>query len=348
MAGEFSRARKVIAVREQLLPERRGERQAWPMSRASYDPFAPGPHPVGVRALDVRDSARDRVLPAEVRYPGAAGPHPLVVYSHHSGGHRRSATFLTTHLASHGYVVASLDHSEVAVPALTRRDNETDEHRAARITAIVDSRVPDVRRLLDELLVGGLAGADVDVDGGRIGLVGHSFGGWTVLATTAVDLRVRAVVAHAPGGAAQPLPGVLRAPLTLDWGRDVPTLFLAAENDVPIPPVAVLDVFDRTPATKRMVTLRRADHQHFVDDVEGAHDAARAMSFPGEAAWMQAAMLPMTELCSGERAHMFVRGLTLAHLDATLNANEAARGFLADDIADELAAHNLDAIVHRP
>lgn len=39
---------------------------------------------------------------------------PLIVFSHYSGGHRRSATFLCTHLASHGYVVAVLDHSEVS------------------------------------------------------------------------------------------------------------------------------------------------------------------------------------------------------------------------------------------
>ena len=31
-----------------------------------------------------------------------------------------------------------------------------------------------------------------------------------------------------------------------------------------------------------------------------------------------AAMRPMAELASGERAHAFVRGLTLAHMDATL------------------------------
>ena len=31
-----------------------------------------------------------------------------------------------------------------------------------------------------------------------------------------------------------------------------------------------------------------------------------------------AAMRPMAELASGERAHAFVHGLTLAHMDATL------------------------------
>jgi hypothetical protein len=70
-----------------------------------------------------------------------------------------------------------------------------------------------------------------------------------------------------------------------------------------------------------MVTLRRADHQHFIDDVEGEHGTARSMELPAGAAWMQAAMRPMTELCTGEQAHIFVRGLTLAHLDAVLCAD---------------------------
>jgi predicted dienelactone hydrolase len=318
------------------------------MTRIPYDPFAHGPYPVGVRTVEVRDTVRDRVLPAEIRYPSDPGPHPLVVYSHHSGGHRRSATFLTTHLASHGYAVAALDHSEVVVPALARRDGENTADRAARIAAIIDGRLPDVRCLLDQLLDVGLAGADIELDRQRIGLVGHSFGGWTVLAAAEIDPRVRSAVAHAPGGSGNPRPGVLSLSLSFDGRRDVPTLFLAAEHDVPVPPDAVLDVFDRTPATKLLVTLRRADHQHFVDDVEGAHEAARAMSLPAEAAWMSAAMRPMTELCSGVSAHVFVRGLTLAHFDATLRADEIAQRFLADDVERELASRGVDAIVHRP
>jgi len=271
----------------------------------------------------------------------------LIIYSHSSGGHRRSTTFLSTHLASHGYAVATLDHSEVVLPELARRDGETGAQRAARIAAVTASRVPDLRFLLDHLLNGGLDGgsSDLEFDPNRVGLVGHSFGGWTVLATTEVEPRVRSVVAHAPGGSSNPRPGVAQLRLTLDWGRDVPTLYLAAEYDVPVPPAAVRDVFDRTPATKQMVTLRRADHQHFVDDVEGMHEMVRTMQFPPE---LQAEMRPITELCTGEQAHAFVRGLTLAHLDATLRADPAADRFLTGDVEAELAAHDIEAIAHRP
>src|SRR5690242_6473632 len=137
------------------------------MDRSGYDPFARGPFPVGVREFLARDAGRDRVLPAEVRCPGRPGPYPLVVYSHHSGGHRRSATFLSTHLASHGYAVATLDHSEVFAAELAPRDGETREQRRARIDAVVASRVPDLRFLLEHVLGGG---PDVEVDPQRIGL----------------------------------------------------------------------------------------------------------------------------------------------------------------------------------
>jgi pimeloyl-ACP methyl ester carboxylesterase len=182
----------------------------------------------------------------------------------------------------------------------------------------------------------------------RVGLVGHSFGGWTVLATPEVEPRVRTVVALAPVGSSQPRPGILPVKLTFAWGRNVPTLYLAAEDDAPVPLAGVHELFDRTLASKRLFILRRADHQHFVDDVETEHEAVRAMSFPEQAAWIPAAMRPITELCSGEQAHTFVRGLTLAHLDATLREDEAAERFLAGDVDAELTARGVEAIAHRP
>jgi dienelactone hydrolase len=347
------------------------------MDATEYDPFVRGRLPVGVRTIEALDPARSRLFPCEIWYPAhtrgtgrPAGPdperaaapqpgaHPLIVFSHYSGGHRRTATFLCTHLAGHGYVVAAMDHSEVVAPELARRDGETDAERAARIDAVIANRVPDVRFLLDHLLGGGAGTVvgtatgngtpDIGLDAARIGLVGHSFGGWTALATPEVEPRVRAVVALAPGGSSQPRPGILPVKLTFAWGRDVPTLYLAAEQDVPVPLAGVHELFDRTPGSKRLFVLRRADHQHFVDEVEREHEAVRAMSFPDEAAWIPAAMRPIADLSSGERAHLFVRGLTLAHLDATLRQHDAADRFLAGRVEAELAARGVEAIAHRP
>lgn len=348
-----------------------------------YDPFVRGRFPVGVRTVQAHDKTRDRMFPCEIWYPAAAqyagqdlspgtqdvftvpaggaerrqmavrnaggqsGTFPLVLYSHHSGGNRRAATYLCTHLCSHGYVVAALDHSEVVALELGRREAETAEEKAVRADAVVASRVPDLRFLLDFLLSGTALEQETKLDPALIGIVGHSLGGWTVLAASEVEPRIRAVVALAPGGNSNPRPGILKAKLTFAWGRDVPTLYLVADHDTPLPLDGMYELFDRTRATKQMVILRRADHLHFVDDFEQLHEAARAMPLPGELAWLAQEMLPIAELCSEEQAHLFLRGLTLCHMDAVLKQQEAARRFLAGDVEGELAARGVDAAVHR-
>jgi pimeloyl-ACP methyl ester carboxylesterase len=209
---------------------------------------------------------------------------------------------------------------------------------------LVASRVPDVGFLLDLLLGEPAFDAAILLDPARVGIVGHSFGGWTALAAPDTEPRIKAIVALAPAGASQRKPGMIPATLAFAWGRDVPTLYLAAEDDASIPLAGLYELLERTPAARRMVILRRADHMHFMDDAEAAHEAVRSMTFAGDLAWLPKEMRPIAELCSGDEAHAFARGLTLAHLDAVLGGREEARDFLAGDVARELASRGVDAI----
>ena len=308
----------------------------------AYDPFAPGPLAVEARTIEASDPARGRLFPCDLWLPERQGEHPLIVFSHSSAGNRRSASFLCTHLASHGYAVAAMDHSELVARELARPQAEGEAERAARIEAVIASRVPDIR-----FLIGYLLDSAFGLDPARIGLVGHSFGGWTVLAVPEVEPLVGSVVALAPAGSQHHRPGILPVKLTFAWSREVPTLYLAAGDDTMVPAAAVAELLDRTPSPKQMFVLRRADHQHFVDDVEGEHEALRAMSLPGDAAWIPAAMRPIAELASAEQAHIFVRGLTLAHLDASLRHSEGAQRFLGGDVEAELAARGVEAVTHK-
>lgn len=345
----------------------------------AYDPFARGRFPVGVHTAHATDGSRHRQFPCEIWYPAAAhyasqdlapntqdhftlpphhdvraqaairgavaasGRYPLIVYAHPSGAHRRAATFLCTHMASHGYIVAALDHSEVVAPELAPRANESDTDRTARIDAIIASRVPDVRFLLDQMLSALWADLALQPDPARIGVVGHSFGGWTALAATEADSRIQAVVALAPGGASRPRPGILPLALSFRWGRAVPTLYLVAENDASLPLAGMVELLTRTPAPRQMVVLRRADHLHFMDQVAQQHEAFRTLPDAGVLATIQAEMRPMAELCSEEQAHLFARGLTVCHLDAVLRRTGGAEAVLHGDIAAELARRRVEA-----
>jgi dienelactone hydrolase len=312
-----------------------------------YDPFAPGPFSVGERSFEALDRTRQRVFPCHFWHPVEAGAYPLIVFSHHSGGNRRSSTFLCTHLCGHGYVVAALDHSETVAPELAHKQDESLEERSARVEGAVASRVPDVRFLIDRLL--NEWDAEARIDPTAIGIVGHSFGGWTALAAPDSEPRIRAVAALAPGGSSNPKPGIIPAKLHFRWGREVPTLILAAENDTPLPLEGMFDIFERAPEPKRMAILRRADHLHFVDDVEQRHEELRLAPLTGqEWDWIPKEMLPMAELCSGEQAHLFIRGLTVCHLDTALKRSEEARRFFAGAIEAELRSRGVDAILHRP
>jgi dienelactone hydrolase len=289
------------------------------------------------------DAARNRSFPCDVWCPTEPlGICPIILLSHSSGDSgRRGYTFLTNHLASHGYTVAGLNHSELVVPELGHRDGETPEQRTARAEGAIASRVPDIRFLLDYLLT------EAQLKLAPIGIVGHSFGGWTALASPDVVHEIRAVVALAPGGSSNPRPGILPAKLAFKWGRDVPTLVLVADNDVCLPIDGMYEIFERIPAAKRMIVLRRADHMHFMDNVELLHETVRTSPpWIPELDYLQKEMRPFVELCTGEQSHLFVRGLTVAHFDAVLKQNDQARRFLAGDIQAELASRAVEAFVH--
>src|SRR5262245_5219951 len=304
------------------------------------------PETQDIFTVPLRDTHRSQIA---VRNATAQpGTYPLIIFSHRSGGNRRQSTFLCTHLSSHGYLVAALDHSELVAAELAGKEGETDEQKTARVEAWIANRAPDIRFLLDHLLNDTAWDSEAKPDPTRIGIVGHSFGGWTALAATEVERRIGAVVALAPGGNSRPKQGIIPGKLSFTWGRDVPTLYLVAENDVPLPLAGMYELFERTPATKQMVILRRADHMHFEDNVEEMHETIRSMPFTGESAWIPKEMRPIAELCSGAQAQLFVRGLTLCHMDATLKRQEGAQRLLAGDIEADLAGRGVDVIAHKP
>lgn len=99
----------------------------------------------------------------------AIGAHPLLLVSHGYGGNWRNLNWLAQQMAAQGYIVAAADH-----PGTTTRD------KTPQAAQQLWQRPQDLRRVLDKLIATpALAGG---VDQQRIAALGHSLGGWTVLA----------------------------------------------------------------------------------------------------------------------------------------------------------------------
>jgi predicted dienelactone hydrolase len=337
-----------------------------------YDPLARGPLPVGVRSATLTDPARDgRTIDVELWYPAtgafagrdtgeatrdryellpgvsmwqlaardadaAVGSFPVVAFSHGFGSHRRQSTFLCTHLASRGYVVVAPDHTGNTVRELIATAMGGRRSPVA-IATLLDDRPADVSLAIDHALAA-CAGADAS----RIGVTGHSFGGWTALAAISRDDRIRAAVPLAPAGGASSAtdPRLLFERLDFDWNREVPTLFIVAELDSVLPLASMPALYDPVRSQKRMVVIERADHMHFCDAVERIHEMFRMLPRV-EGVPSSANSLPIAALAPGEHGYVTVRGLTLAHFDAYLNGDDAAREFLVDDWRDMLRAHGV-------
>jgi dienelactone hydrolase len=123
------------------------------------------------------------------------------------GGVRAQNTSTLEALASHGYMVVSVDHTddaaavvfpdgEVVLRNLDGPDGETDAEASRRKASAVRGRAADVRRVVDVLL--GAAGAQPPaplgghVDPSRLGVFGHSLGGSTAVEVCRADGRFSA------------------------------------------------------------------------------------------------------------------------------------------------------------
>ncbi|MCS5638431.1 MAG: alpha/beta hydrolase [Myxococcota bacterium] len=356
---------------------------------SEYDPFERGPHPVGVRSAQWRDAARDRTLPVEIWYPASdahrgedleesnwdrykpmpmapevtqqalrdaapePGTRPLIVFSHGFGGERRQTTHLCSHWASHGYAVVAMDHvGNTTLDMMQAALASEAPDPGASMKQFIADRPADASFIIDCALAGE---SGLEVDPARIGMSGHSFGGWTTLATSHRDTRIRAALPLAPAGGRTPLApigvaGEMADSLELGWSRRVETLYLVAELDTLLPLEGMKDLLGRTPEPCRGLSLLNADHFHFCDRVEQTHDlfqvtgpliAGSAAGGDNAMSEVLAGMKSSADLCPGNDAYTLLRGLGVAHMDAAVRDDSRARAFMAQDLVAVMAARGV-------
>jgi len=199
---------------------------------------------------------------------------PLILFSHGFGGCAQQSRTLTQALADAGYAVLAPNHKDKGCKRYTtglaaglwkmmtgRGPDKSFGNDAAWNTGTEVSRHDDVEALLDFAL--SHAPYDSAIDPSRIGLMGHSLGGYTVLGLAGGwpgwrDPRFKAVLALAPFST----PFVDKDTL----GKiTIPVMYMVGTRDRLIEPALVSQSFAMTQAPKYLVMLDGAGHFAFTE-----------------------------------------------------------------------------------
>lgn len=199
------------------------------------------------------------------------GPFPLVLFSHGAASYRVQSTFLTTHLASWGFVVISPDYLErglrsvLGEPPRVRRDD----------TLVADEAIEAARAA--NLAPGGLL--EGRIDGSRVFPIGHSAGGGTTLRLLSRP-DVPSGIPLAAGISPLQLMEVNRL---LPAGKHV--TWIAAPRDAIVAIDGVRQGFTYTAGERRLIELEGSGHVNAFSDIceigdGGAVEIARAAGLP--------------------------------------------------------------------
>jgi predicted dienelactone hydrolase len=205
--------------------------------KANYDMKLPAG---GSTATYSGEAVRDAAVATGQRFP-------LVIVSHGYPGSRYLMTYLTENLASKGYIVAAIDHTD-SVFGATKAFQSTLLHRAGDQWFTIEALAGEAGRWLGDSL-----------DASRVAIVGYSMGGYGAMASSGAAYsksggafkavpggylepwtdggssqksvkrdRLKALVAIAPWGAQPPYNNWDAAGLS---GLRVPSLFIVGDQD---------------------------------------------------------------------------------------------------------------------
>jgi predicted dienelactone hydrolase len=282
------------------LPDRRRELMVtvrYPSRPTGREPRMPYLPPLTARRQD-EDAARTLGIPTgRVDWAGMVthartgapprGRHPVVLYSPGGGRLRAEGTVLVEDLASHGHVVVTVDHTYEA-PAVQFPGGRLEVQRlpdldpTELLRRLLYTRVADTRFVLDRLPLARRFGADP----ARVGMFGHSAGGFTTAETMLVDRRIDAGV-DLDGSMAFSF-GAGDFGEVVHRGLDRPFLLMGAGDASGVPHTHVHSVdwgqfWDRSTGWKRDLYVAAGEHFTFTDVQVLLPQLARAFALPDAA-----------------------------------------------------------------
>ncbi len=233
-------------------------------------------------AVHISISGRD----VAIWKPAGAAPslgYPVVVFSHGFGGCNTQSVFLMEALASAGYLAVAPNHADASCGRAHRagsggwRPEEPFQKAQAWSDATYKDRRADIEAVLDAV-VNAKSFQGVPVDAERVGIAGHSLGGYTALGvagawTSWKDPRIKAILALSP----------YNTPFTAkgDLGRlHVPVMFQGGTLDLGISPTVRHSggAYDRSSGPKYYVEFQGAGHLAWTDLNPRFHSAINRYS----------------------------------------------------------------------
>ena len=228
---------------------------------AAADPGKPGKFRVGVATVTAVDGARGRSLPTEIWYPAReaardapplAKSFPLIMMAHGRCGSRTNYEYLTTHLASHGFVVAAPDF-------VGTTSAECDAGQGKSNFDDYPFDLSFVCRTLHDKS-GPLATYARHVRGIPTGQVGHSLGGTAIIVSAQIDTSFTVNVGLAPFAQAPDATNLVdlippRAWMVMGGTADT----LVSFDDLTVP------FFEALPPPAFLVRMTGGTHSGFTD-----------------------------------------------------------------------------------
>ena len=247
----------------------------------------------------------------------AAGPFPIMTFSHGAGGFRLAYSSFLAGIASHGLVVASIDHLEWGLLATLGLPPTMPRQARELVLAVIDLLAAENARAGSPLAGG--------VDTTRMATTGHSAGAAAAFALPDRP-EIKAMIGYATSDANGDMSGkaILLVVGALDPGAD-----------------DLEQAYEALPPTKRFVSVGNAGHNSYTDTCALIHSGTNIIAIAKMAGFPLPDNLAALALngCLEENLPpadfwRVVQHFTVAHLRAAFGIGDPTAG-LGPGVADK-------------